>query len=320
MSSTERTPILVGTASWTEKTLIQAGWYPSDCRSAECRLKYYAERFPLVEVDSTYYSMPTLRNSQLWAERTPLAFVFDIKAFRIFTGHQTPIEALPADIRREWTGETRKRLATERPNGAPGAHVVFYRDLPRELVDELWRQFVASLEPLRRSRKLGVVLFQFPPWVRPHDRVTGHLRECRSRLADMELAVEFRNRLWFEGEQRSRTLSLLKDLAISMVVVDEPQGFRSSVPIVLEVTGPQAVVRFHGRNQATWERRGLTSSAQRFDWRYSRAELLPWVPRIHRLQELAGRNVHLVVNTNYGTQGPENAALLKGLLSEQETS
>jgi uncharacterized protein YecE (DUF72 family) len=307
MNGAAGTPIRIGTASWTEKTLIQAGWYPASCSSAECRLRYYAERFPLVEVDSTYYAMPTRRNAELWVERTPPSFVFDVKAFRLFTGHQTPLQALPGDIRRDRFGQ---------PGDARREDVVFYRDLPRELVEEMWRRFVASLEPLHGSGKLGVVLFQFPPWVRPHDRVTRHIQECRERMAGMEMAIEFRNHQWFAGEQRSRTLSMLRELAVPLVVVDEPQGFRSSVPIVLEVTGPRAIVRFHGRSAATWERRGLTSSAQRFDWRYSRSELLPWVPRIRRLNERAERGVHLIVNTNYGTQGPDNAALLMDMLED----
>jgi uncharacterized protein YecE (DUF72 family) len=139
-------------------------------------------------------------------------------------------------------------------------------------------------------------------------------------MPELDMAVEFRNHQWFAGSQRARTLTVLKDLAISLVVVDEPQGFRSSVPIVVDATAPIAVVRFHGRNSTTWEQKGLTSSAQRFDWRYRRDELLPWVPRIHRLQELAGRSVHLIVNTNYGTQGPDNAALLEELLEAERAS
>jgi uncharacterized protein YecE (DUF72 family) len=332
MSLPPRPPVLIGTASWTEKTLIQAGWYPPGCTSAECRLRHYAKQFPLVEVDSTYYAMPTRENAELWVARTPQDFVFDIKAFRLFTGHQTPLRVLPRDIRREWHGKHRSLEGSDdslnesggqsqpmEGNSANRDANVFYKDIPETLLEEMWSRFVASLEPLRRSGKLGVVLFQFPPWVRPHDRVTTHLTTCRSRMAGIEMAVEFRNHLWFSGEQRPRTISLLRDLAISLVVVDEPQGFRSSVPIVPEATAPLAVVRFHGRNTATWERRGLTSSAQRFDWRYSREELLPWVPIIRRLQELADRGVHLIVNTNYETQGPENATLLEEILSEEKS-
>ena len=92
--------ILVGTTSWTEKTLVESGrFYPTDVHTAEDRLRFYASRFPVVEVDSTYYGLPSSRNEGLWAERTPDGFVFDVKAFRLFTQHQTPPDALTKDIR-----------------------------------------------------------------------------------------------------------------------------------------------------------------------------------------------------------------------------
>ncbi|MDX6222587.1 MAG: hypothetical protein QOD91_1641, partial [Frankiales bacterium] len=81
--------IRVGTASWTDKTLLASGWYPEDATSPGDRLGFYAEQFPLVEVDATYYSPPNERNSQLWAERTPEGFVFNVKAFSLLTQHPT---------------------------------------------------------------------------------------------------------------------------------------------------------------------------------------------------------------------------------------
>ena len=79
--------ILVGTASWTDKSLIKSGWYPEGATSAEARLKYYASQFPLVEVDSTYYYPPRQQVAQQWAQRTPAGFTFNIKAFSILTQH-----------------------------------------------------------------------------------------------------------------------------------------------------------------------------------------------------------------------------------------
>ena len=84
------TRILIGSASWTDKTLLECGrFYPADCKTAEARLRFYASQFPLVEVDSSYYAIPVPQTAQLWAERTPSNFVFNVKAFRLFTGHQT---------------------------------------------------------------------------------------------------------------------------------------------------------------------------------------------------------------------------------------
>ena len=99
--------IRVGTASWTDKTLIDSGWYPPEATTAEKRLRYYARQFPLVEVDSTYYALPAEQTAAMWAERTPASFTFNVKAFSLFTQHPTPVKALPADLR-EAAGKTGK--------------------------------------------------------------------------------------------------------------------------------------------------------------------------------------------------------------------
>jgi len=81
--------ILVGTASWSDKSLIDSGkFYPMDATSAEERLRYYASLFPMVEVDSSYYAIPAPQTAHLWAERTPRNFTFNVKAFRALTGHR----------------------------------------------------------------------------------------------------------------------------------------------------------------------------------------------------------------------------------------
>ena len=46
--------IRVGTAGWTDRSLIASGWYPADANNPEKRLRFYARQFPLVEVDATY--------------------------------------------------------------------------------------------------------------------------------------------------------------------------------------------------------------------------------------------------------------------------
>jgi hypothetical protein len=92
-------PILVGAASRTDKTLIDCGrCYPKEAQTPEARLRYYSSIFPLVEVDSSYYGIPTPTNASNWAERTPEGFVFNVKAFRLFTGHQTDPKVLHKDI------------------------------------------------------------------------------------------------------------------------------------------------------------------------------------------------------------------------------
>ena len=111
--------ILVGTASWTDKGLIASKrFYPQKINSAEDRLRYYATQFPMVEVDSSYYALPSPENSRLWVARTPPAFVFNIKAFRLFTGHQTERKVLPPDVGDAMAGHFAQKK------------YLYYRDLP----------------------------------------------------------------------------------------------------------------------------------------------------------------------------------------------
>ena len=79
--------VRIGTASWTDPTMTAPGvFYPPDAGTAEERLVYYANQFPIVEVDSTYYALPARRTGELWLERTPPDFTFDIMAHALMTG------------------------------------------------------------------------------------------------------------------------------------------------------------------------------------------------------------------------------------------
>lgn len=291
--------ILIGTTSWTDKTLIASGlFYPRGVKSAEARLRYYAGQFPIVEVDSSYYAMPAERNSLLWVERTPESFTFDIKAFRLFTQHQTPLSALPADIR--------AALGTiDKAN-------VYYRDLADELIDEMWARFREAITPLDQAGKLGVVVFQFPPWFVYRRSNLDHILQCAQRLDGYQIAVEFRNISWLGDKHRDDVLAFEKEHRLAHVVVDEPQGFSSSVPAVWEVTCPEvAAVRLHGRNRSNWEKKGLTA-AERFDYLYSQDELKEFVDPVRKLATQA-RRVHVLFNNCYRNNAQRNATELQSL-------
>jgi uncharacterized protein YecE (DUF72 family) len=292
--------ILIGSASWTDKTLIACGrFYPREARTAEARLRYYATQFPVVEVDSSYYGMPTPQNAQLWAERTPEHFVFNLKAFRLFTGHQTSPDVLPKDI----------QLAL----GTRSAKSLYYKDMPREILDELWRRFSEALEPLRQAGKLGAVHFQFAPWLLRNREGHAHVSECVARMEGHLLSVEFRNRTWFEGDHADKTLAFERELGVVHTIVDGPQGFANCVPCVWDVTHPElALVRLHGRNQAAWNVKSAASSS-RFDYWYSQEELAAIVPEIRNAAARAAK-VHVIFNTNNEDQGQVNARLLAQLM------
>jgi len=120
--------------------------------------------------------------------------------------------------------------------------------------------------------------------------------------------------MFFAEGGRARTLLFGRDHGIAHVVVDEPQGFESSVPAVWEVTCPEvAVVRLHGRNHETWERKGLKAASERFDHWYCEDELKELAPNINALADKAQR-VHVLFNNNYQDQGQRGAAMLQGML------
>ncbi len=294
--------ILVGTCSWTDKSLIDSGrFYPPEAKTAEDRLRFYASRFPIVEVDSTFYGLPSERNAALWTERTASDFTFDIKAFRLLTQHPTPPQTLPKDVRQELPPPTGDKMN------------LYYRDFPEALKNEVWHRFADALLPLDSAGKLGVVLFQFPPWFLPGRQSSEYIIEARERLPQYRIAVEFRNARWFTESNRERTLDLLRGQHIPLVCVDEPQGLTSSVPPVTEATAEIGLVRFHGRNTAMWEHKGATV-AERFDYLYSEDELREWVAPIQHLATQT-QEVHVLMNNCVQDKAVVNADQLRTMLS-----
>jgi uncharacterized protein YecE (DUF72 family) len=180
------------------------------------------------------------------------------------------------------------------------------------VIDYCWSAFVDGLAPLQKAGKLGVVVLQFPKWVFPNRRTWGYFEEVKDRLGPYRAAVEFRNDIWMRPDNREETLARLGDLGFAYICVDEPQGFRSSVPPVVAATGDLGFVRFHGRNREMWERR-TSRSADRFDYRYRQDELEEWVPGFRKLLDEADV-VHAVMNTNQEDQGPANAEVLTAVL------
>ena len=161
--------IRVGTAGWTDKTLIDSGWYPADAGNPEKRLRYYATQFPLVEVDSAYYALPAEQTAQAWAERTPDHFTFNVKAFSLFTQHPTPVKALPADLR-----EAAAKAGKDR---------VYLKDIDPDVTGQAWDRFLAALAPLRAAGKLGAILLQFPPWFPIGRANKQYILDCAQRVA-----------------------------------------------------------------------------------------------------------------------------------------
>ncbi len=252
-------------------------YYPPGLPARE-RLSYYAQHFSLVEVDSTFYRLQPARWFESWAERTPPDFRFNVKAYGAMTRHHR--EPRPGE---------------------------------EDLV-EVFRRFDASVQPLREAGKLGALHFQFPPWFTCTQESRDWVRFCREFFADDLVAVEFRHVSWFRGENREATLEFLRELGAVHVTCDAPQVGSGTVPRVVAVTDPRlAIVRFHGRNARTWYIRAETT-AQRFDYLYSKEELAEWLPAIRDVLAREAAEVHLLMNNNRANYAVRNALDLMELL------
>ena len=295
--------IKVGTASWTDPTLIKSKrFYPAGCSSAEARLRFYATQFALVEVDSSYYAMPSASNAVLWAERTPADFTFNIKAFRLFTGHQTDRAMFPKDMQ------------SALPQN--GKRNIYYRQVPGDVLQELWRRYLEAIGPLRAAGKLGAVHFQFAPWMINNPEGRKHVEHCADVMEGYTVAVEFRHESWFADAGRmARTLAFERERRLVNVIVDEPQGAANSIPAVWAVTNEDlALLRLHGRNHATWNIAGSVASSQRFNYDYNDDELAGLATQIYEISQAVAQT-HVVFNNNYEDQGQRNARTMSGMLS-----
>lgn len=255
-----------GTCAWAD----HQHFYPRSLRPSE-RLRYYARRFSVVEVDCTYYGLPRPAVVSAWSEAVADDFIFHVKAFRDMTLHD----------------RSEPNLAQKERHFAA--------------LDEL-------LQPLRNRRVMGAVLFQYPPWFYKKSSHMAYVAACREYFQTDLVAIEFRNRTWWHGKERDDTLQFLTALQAVHVVSDEPQVGDGCVPLVSEVTDSRlAIVRFHGRNAATWATPGLSSSAERFNYLYSREELNELVPMVRSMAARVAET-HLLMNNNFGDYAVRNAA------------
>jgi uncharacterized protein YecE (DUF72 family) len=285
--------IRVGTASWTDKTLLESGWYPASADNPEKRLAYYASQFPLVEVDATYYSPPAEATAARWVDRTPPEFTFNIKAFSLLTGHPTRPAAIYKDIRPE----------TDKRN-------IYPDDLSPQAYEDVWTRFLSALDPLVEAGKLGAILFQFPPWFTIRRSNKQYLLEVAKRCAPLRAVIELRHASWFSGDNQEETLEFLTKYHLPFVSVDMPQGHPSSIPPVLHATSDLAMVRFHGHSEK-WTSRNIY---EKYGYEYSDKELAAWVPKLEKLSREAAE-LHVLMNNCRGDFAQRNAATLRKLFA-----
>lgn len=259
----------VGTCSWTDQTLLQCGrFYPDSARTSEQRLRFYAEHFDTVEVDSSYYHLPAEKNSWLWLERTPEHFLFNIKAYKSLTLHERGRQPEPLE----------------------------------------WQMFASAIQPLARAERLGYVLFQFPPWFVCSEENKAYILECQQRLPEFRLGIQFRHVSWLADHSRAReTLQWLKANDLPYVAVDEPQfpNRRTIPPVAVATAVDMAVIRFNGRNQRNWFAKNIPVY-ERFHYSYNSHELAEWLPRLLELSQRS-RTVFIMFNNCFEDDAIVNA-------------
>jgi uncharacterized protein YecE (DUF72 family) len=274
-------------------------WYPPAMRTAADRLRYYAAQFDTVEVDSTFYGLPTPDTARLWAERTPPGFVFHIKAFAMLTRHAARPAQLPPALRSGYDLELDRQGRILRP--------------PADLRRQAFAYFSDALEPLRAEGKMGLVLMQFPPYFVANESNREYVAISTGLLAPNRVAVEFRHASWVAPEELGTTLDLLGSLGAAYVCVDEPRLEGPSVlPPIAATTTDLAYVRLHGRNSATWNAR-VESAAKRFEYLYSETELAEWVEPVKQLHEQTG-TTYVMFNNCFADYAPRNAKQMMSLL------
>ena len=289
--------VRIGTSGWSYPS-GQGTWngifYPSTGRSRGLgpstgrssrgqgkldQLAFYAEHFDTVEINSSFYRVPTPEVTADWAKRTPAGFEFSLKLFQKFTHPEMFHNASGAD---PW-------------------------DLGRQDVEEMRR----ALDPLATSGKLGALLAQFPASFKNEPDSRGFLEWLLEQFKDYQVAVELRHRTWSDDPRE--TLALLDASNAAWTQIDEPkfrlsirQDFRPNV-------GAFYYLRLHGRNAKNWWKH--EKSEDRYNYLYTPDELEP----IAEVVEEASRKVkkaYLYANNHFSAKSVANAAILKHKLGQ----
>ena len=263
------------------------------------RLQWYAQHFDLVEVNSTFYSVPEPRMVERWCAATPDDFTFDVKLHQLLSFHSTPAKLLPPALQRRAGTDARGRV----------------KSTP-DLQQALLKIFLRATSIFRDAGKLGVFLLQLSPVFSPRKHKLVEIDPLIEMLSDYELAIEFRNRNWAVGDQLKATMDFLQKHHAVFVNLDAPESdhFMVMPSDVDEVTNSNvAYLRLHGRNANAYIT-GKTVAA-RFDYDYSENEIAEVAQRSRKLASEA-RELHVVFNNNNLDYAPHAALRLRKALGQ----
>lgn len=282
--------IRIGTASWTDPGFVE-DWYPKDLR-AEGRLRWYAEHFDLVEINSTFYALPALSSVKRWCEQTPEGFLFDVKLPKVLSRHSMEVKFRPPDLR--------DRVETEKG-------VVKLTQSTERLVA---KRLLQLFESMREAGKLGVFLLQLSPAFRTRTHKLSDLDTLAELFSSHPLAVELRNRDWVTRERFQETVNYFKERRLTLVSVDAPESEHFTVmPGFNCATDPRlGYFRLHGRNAEGYIK-GRTV-AERFDYDYSPEEVKEIAGRLRKVDKEVER-LHVIANNNRSNYAPKLAEALR---------
>lgn len=244
------------------------------------KLTEYAGHLPVVELDTPFYGLPRASTIANWQASVPTGFQFILKANQVMTTH--------GQRDHPSTSEERNAVFTQ------------YRDL---------------VAPLVRAQQLRTILFQFPPYFNRTTENIQYLRDVRTWMGDLPLAVEFRSPSWFDTPGMTRdVLAYLQSLQMTNVTTDEPHNLNDGIPLIETVTTPGlAVIRLHGRNAQGWFNQGADWRKTRTLYRYSEDELQAIAAMVRRVAQRAC-DVCVIFNNNSGRDAAPNALRLQAIL------
>ena len=286
--------IRVGTSSWTDPGFVR-DWYPPKLPAA-ARLSWYAEHFDYVEVNSTFYAIPSRKVVERWDIETPEDFLFDIKLHGLLSRHAVKIVSLPPDLRRFAPSNS-------------GGNLIVTPELERVVTERILQE----IEPLREAGKLGALLLQLSPAFSPRKHKLDELDHLTSLFRECRLAIELRNRNWLTDVHRDATLQFFKDRELALVLVDAPQSEHFTVmQSENQLTNLKlAYLRLHGRNARAYI--SGRSVAERFNYDYSDEEIAEVAGRVRELAEDTDE-VHVAFNNNHSLYAPKAALGLRTAL------
>jgi len=292
-----KSKILVGTASWSDPGFVEH-WYPKKMPAGD-RLAWYAQHFEMVEVNSSFYSVPDLRLVERWCRSTPDNFVFDVKLHQLLSRHSATLKLLPPSLQKNAEVDAKGRVK-----------------LTREIEAAMIEEFRRPLEILSGEGKLGALLLQLSPGFSPKRHQLVELDDLLGALADYRVAIELRNRNWVEGAELEPTLDFFRSHSATLVSVDAPaeRHFTIMPPELNAITNPElAYLRLHGRNAHAYTT-GKTVAA-RFNYNYSDEEIGEVAGRARDLAKEA-KEVHVVFNNNALDYAPHAALRMRKALGQ----